>query len=93
MAYMYPKSFSFIKLWSFKTKATGGKPFEGRQDIFDPALDMINSATFAFGEVLSAIQRQLDHYILEDDVSFQEAPNGTIETATHSATLSGLDGR
>ena len=42
-------------------------------------MDMINSAAFAFGEDLSIIRRQLDHFISEDDVSFHEAPNGSVQ--------------
>jgi hypothetical protein len=42
-------------------------------------MDMINSAAFAFGKDLSIVQRQLDHFVSEDDVSFHEAPNGSVE--------------
>jgi hypothetical protein len=65
-------------LWSVKAKATGGRPFEARQDIFDAAMDMVNAAAFAFEDDLSITKQNLNYII-----SAEKPP--TIVNADHGA--------
>ncbi|KEY74712.1 hypothetical protein S7711_05462 [Stachybotrys chartarum IBT 7711] len=60
---IYSKSLALIDLWSVKAKATSGRPFEARQDIFDAAMDMVNAAAFAFEDDLSITKQNLNYII------------------------------
>ncbi|KAI1117899.1 cytochrome P450 [Nemania sp. NC0429] len=71
---IYAKSMALIDLWRLKSNMGQSQPFNARRDIFDAALDIINSVAFGLEDHHSTVKNQLDHLLARP--GFRPPPNG-----------------